>query len=546
MKRVFILLALIAGMALYWALAQPAPPALGTLFPPGALVYLEAKNFSALLADWDSSPEKAAWLKTANYDQFSRSHLFLRLSDAQTEFAGAAGIPPDYALVSAVAGGNSALAIYNIGDLEFLYATHLASARVLDTALWKARGNYQTHHAGGADYYVKEDAGTHRVAAFAYAGDLLLIATKEALLAGALQLRAQPAASLLSEPWFAQTTSAAPPGANDLRLVYNMDRLRATPQFRSYWVQRNATALGQFSAGLADLERTPGEIRERRVLIRATSDATPDESATGPLLAAIPDDAGLYRAWLHPDADQARQLIEEKVFAATAPPKPANEDAPPVAATPEAGAEQDLETRIDETPLTDDRVTLAFRALQAQLSATKLDAILQVEKTRAADVFVHVDSAIAILASTPWNAAATRAAIAQAAGSLWSVAGIGALDPLSKIALAIDGRWLVVGNSSDLVNEIMSRRNRPAAAGATYAARYRHARELANFERMTKLIDFPQIAPAPDPAAPREPLFYSENLASLGRVLARVRAAEIAVHDNGAMLHENVVYRIAP
>ena len=543
MKRLLVLPGAVAVVALYLAFAQPAPPALAALFPPGALVYLEAKNFSGLLADWDSSPEKAAWLKGASYDQFSRSHLFLRLRDAQTEFATAAGIPPDYALVSSVAGGNSALAFYNIGDLEFLYVTHLASSRALDTALWKVRGNYQTRRAAGVDYFVKEDAATHRVACFAYAGDLLLIATKEDLLAGTLQLRAQAAASLASESWFLQATSAAQPGSSDLRLVYNMDRLRATPQFRSYWVQRNASALGEFSAGIADLERASGEVRERRVLLRTNPGEAPDETAAGALLAAVPDDAGLYRSWLHPGADQARELIAEKIYAAIAPPKPKNEEAPPVDATPDAGAEQDLETRINEAPLTDDRVTAAFRALQDRLSAAKLDALLQVEKTRAGDVFIGADSAIAILAATPWDANAMRAALAQAAGSLWSVAGIGALDSLSKISIAADGRWFVVGNSADLVNEIMAHRNRPAAAGATYSAAYRHAREFANFERMTRLIDFPQIAPA---NTPREPLFYSENLTNLGRALARVQSAEIAVHDVGAMLRENVIYRIVP
>ena len=41
-------------------------------------------------------------------------------------------------------------------------------------------------------------------------------------------------------------------------------------------------------------------------------------------------------------------------------------------------------------------------------------------------------------------------------------------------------------------------------------------------------------------------MFYSENLAGLGRVLGRVQTAGIAVHDTGAMLRESVLYRVAP
>ena len=108
------------------------------MVPAGALLYLEARDFGALMADWNRSTEKRVWLASANYQAFSRSTLFIKLGQAQTEFATAAGVPPDYALLGSVAGGNSALAIYNIGELEFLYVTRLASARALDTALWKS------------------------------------------------------------------------------------------------------------------------------------------------------------------------------------------------------------------------------------------------------------------------------------------------------------------------------------------------------------------------------------------------------------------------
>jgi len=51
---------------------------------------------------------------------------------------------------------------------------------------------------------------------------------------------------------------------------------------------------------------------------------------------------------------------------------------------------------------------------------------------------------------------------------------------------------------------------------------------------------------AADPAQAREPMFYSENIASLGRALARLDTATIVVHDPGPMLRENVVYRMNP
>jgi hypothetical protein len=509
MKRLLYLpVALIA----YWAVAQNAPAPLAGIFPSGAMLYLESKDFGAMLRDWDASPEKSDWLKSPNYEAFSRSRLFLRLGDAQKEFAAAAGVPPDYAMLSAVAGTNSALGMYHIGNLEFLYATHLASARALSTALWKARGTYQTRRAGGVDYFVKEDTSTHRLAAFAYAGDLLLLATKESLIAGALELVArQNRPAVIGERWFQEaTTAAGAPG--ELRLVCDLAKLTETPHFRSYWVQRNVSALREFSSGAADLDRVRGEFRERRVLIRTlAAPAVTDESAAAQLIAMVPDDAGFYRAWLKPA--NAEAVIEQTFFSTSG--SVTSERAPVVGSTGEAGSEGDLETRIDTTPL--DRAVVPFKL------SGRVDGMLEVSKSAAGDIFVG-----------------TRSAVVLAGDGL----RLDAVDPAAALTIVSRGRFLIVGNSQDVVDAIVRKIGAAAAEGAAYVSVWRHGRELSNFERMTKLIDFPQV-PAAEPGDAREPLFFSENLASFGRVMRRVQSVEVVVHDAGSMLRETVVYRVS-
>ena len=556
MRRLLILSPIAAALAamVFWALAQPAPQPMSSLFPAGPVLYLEAKDFGTLLADWNGTAEKRDWLASANYDSFSRSQLFLKLGEAQLQFATAAGVPPDYALLTSIAGSNSAIAMYDIGKLEFLYITHVPSARAMNTSLWKTRGSYQTRHADNTDYFVKEDKPSHRVAAFAYTGDSLLLATKEELIAGALQLMAREAVrSVASETWFADSVRAAAPGPSDLRLVYNMATLWRTYQFRSHWVQGNVPELRQFSAGLADLERARGEIRERRVLLRATAEQATEssEGATGQLLAAVPDDAGLYRAWLHPAGLQAAQWIEEKLFPDATGAAAQSKSAPLITETQDAGSEVDLESRIDERPITETRDS--FKTLRDVLVAAHLDAMLDVSSTwlDADQVFVQPHSAIALLANTAWNADAIRAALGTAAEAVWSnsatatwrAGAVRELEGLGKLAMASEGKWLVIGDSAEMVNAVFARRNRTALAGAAYAAGWRHARELPNFERMTKLIDFPQM---PDPQAGGEPPFFSGNLASLGRTVKRIDAAAIVVHDAGAMLRESLVYKLNP
>lgn len=543
------------GALMFWAFAQPAPQTMPSLFPSGALLYLEAKDFGALLADWNASAEKRDWLASANYEGFSRSVLFLKLGDAQTQFAAAAGVPPDYALLTSVAGSNSAVALYDIGKLEFLYVAHIPSARAMNTSLWKLRGSYQTRHAGNADYFVKEDKASHRVAAFAYTSDTLLLATKEELIAASLRLMAREALpSAASEKWFADSVQAAASGPTDLRLVYNMSGLSRTYQFGSHWIQSNAPDLRQFASGLADLERTRGEIRERRVLLRATpADGTESaEGATGQLLAAVPDDAGLYRAWLHPAAGQAAQWIAEKLFSSGTASAPQSKLAPRVFETPDQGSEVDLESRIDERPIGDKPDSM--KALRDRLAAARIDAMLDVSSTRidADQVYVRPHSVIVLLGAANWDADAIRAALGSATEGVWSNAGtatwrtgaggVRELEGLGKLAMASDGKWLVIGDSVEMVNAVFARRNRTAVAGAAYAAGWRHARELPNFERMTTLIDFPQLPPG----GAGEPPYFAGNLASFGRTLKRVDTASIAVHDAGTMLRESVVYRVSP
>jgi hypothetical protein len=555
-RRLLMSVAAAAVAAIFWAVAQPAPAPMASLFPSGAVVYLEAKDFGALLNDWNASAEKTDWLGSANYDAFSHSQLYLKLADAQTQFAAAAGVPPDYALLGSVAGSNSALAMYDIGKLEFLYMTKAPSARVTGTALWKLRGSYQTRHAGRADYFIKEDVASHRTAAFAYAGDTLLLATKESLIAGALQLMARESVpSMAAEPWFASSIQAAGAGQSELRLVYNMASLAKTYQFRSHWIQGNVGELRQFSSGLTDLDRARGEVRERRVLLRASATESMEstESAAGQALAAVPDDAGLYRVWLRPTGAFAEAVVEQKLFPVATSAAPKGKFAPVVNNTADAGSEVDLESRIDEAPLTQARDEM--KALRAAFIAAKIDAMLDVQQTKvdADQVYVRPHFAVALLAAS-WDGNAIRAALGSAAAGLWAQGsaptwrtganGVMELDGLGKVAMAAQGRWLVIGDSAEMVNAVFSRRARPAVAGAAYAAGWKHARELPNFERLTTLIDFPQLPTEEQAGA--EPPFFSGNIASLGGVLKRVDTASIIVHDAGALLKEAVVYKMNP
>ncbi len=281
MKRI----AIVFSVALVWpesvgprtGAAAPAPPPLSKYVPAGPLLYLEAKDFSSLLGDWNSSPQKQQWIRSSSYEVFSRSRLFLRLKGASDQFAAAAGLPPDMNFLSQVSGERSVLALYDIGNLQFLYITDLPSARSMQTTLWQTRAKFEPRSAGGVDFYLRRDPESKREVAFAISGDYLLLATREDLMAGALQLMSgKPDRTVESESWWAQSTAAAGQ-AGDLRMVLDLEKLVPNGYFRTYWVQQNITDLSQYSAAISDLFRSSQQYREERVLIRKKE---PEEAAS--------------------------------------------------------------------------------------------------------------------------------------------------------------------------------------------------------------------------------------------------------------------------
>jgi hypothetical protein len=167
MKRIAWIGAAAACSAALWLIAQVQTPQPGpaSLMPDGALLYLEANNFHSLLHEWDASQAKRAWLAGDDYAGFSRSRLFQRLSQAQDEFSTTATVPTDANMLGSVAGGESALALYDIGNLQFVYVTRMEEAKAEATPLWLARDKFEQRAEGAARFYLREDPQSNRTAA---------------------------------------------------------------------------------------------------------------------------------------------------------------------------------------------------------------------------------------------------------------------------------------------------------------------------------------------------------------------------------------------
>ena len=569
--------ALAAGVALESALT-PAK-SMAAWMPSGAQLYFESPDFAGLLHDWNSSPEKQLWLKSDNYEVFSRSRLFGRFSDAQGEFAGAAGQQPDMAFLNQIAGKESALALYDIGKLEFLYITHMPNAQATQTGLMQSRNDFEMRKVGDAVFYVRssnravpgsgDQSGPERTVAFAASGDYLLLATREDLLAGALALmQNQNEQALDKDEWFAeitQTSSKSGEGPGDLRMVLDLSRLVSSPYFRSYWVQQNITDMSHYRAAISDLYRTRGEFHEERVMLpKSPESAKAEQSDLGQIKQLVPEDAGFYRAESAPGVERVLETIDTRLLSRETADYTDREAAPPeVDSVALAGGEDDLETRIDAPPAAVQPKGAELADLRGLLEAEQPDAMLVVEKSNSQSdgVFVGYHSAVVLESAKPWSASDVEAAIDQALGLHLTAGVLGiewkqsgemqtyfALDGIASLAFAIDGRYCMIGDDAEMLNAMMQKAGAAKSSSGqslVMLSGFNHQAERENFARATHLMDGAGAnagADANGEGSGDAPQFFSRNVASLSRTFVAMRSEQVSAYWKSGALHQTVRY----
>ena len=546
-----------------WAaieLGQPPKP-LPTLMPEGALLYIEAKDFGGLLADWNGSAEKRAWLAGDNYAAFSRSRLFQRLSGAQDEFSTTAGIPADAALLAKVAGRESGLGIYDIGNLGFVYVTRMAQSQVETTPIWQVRGRFEQRTEGSAQFYVRTDTKTGRTAAFAAREGWLILATDDSLVAGVLdRLQGVPGRGLPDEGWYADLLRDAPKNTQpDLRMALNLTELVPSPYFRSYWVQQNITEMKQYTAALCELVRASDQFREERQLLRKTDAAPPSTAEAGDLAALAPPDAAFYSAQSAPDPAAVLQELRDGLLER----KPAEVydrwSAPALPAQNNAGSPGSLEERINVAPAVE-RQSDPWQPLRSLLKNASPTAMLEVDSDRAGPVFLSLDSAFVLTSAQIWDEAAVRTALtatlqpgltAGRLGLAWEKRPSAAGDYLAlagqiPLFAAFRGKQLLLASDSGLLEKVLARTQSPAGArpsGLTYTAVFRHsAQEQQNFNILFTRLDRPGGGSNVYHRNGEDNPFFSGSLSSLSRTFAAVDEERVEELDQGAKVTQTVIY----
>lgn len=551
------ILALCAAAVAFVQVSATAGRPLAELLPAGALLLLESPDFGDLVTRWHGSPEKTSWLESANYQAFSRSKLFFQLNEAQAEFSAVAGLPTDVSLLDSIAGGESALAIYDIGELGFVYLTRLESARTFETLLWQRRANFESRSAAGVTYFARDDSESGRSVAFAVIDDLLIVGTSADLVARTIRLTTgETIARLSSEQWY----SAAAPASNGqspaLRMRYNLTALIRTPHFRSYWIHQNATALRSYSAGSSELYFTPDGLREERAFVKTSPTAAPQTAPPdlGRVLAAVPSDSDYFRLRGPVASQEVAQLFGRKLFQPKIESAARQDSAPTAYASGNSvGSESQLETRIDIAPARGSDQGLDLSRLAELPQTAGVGAVAEISQARLSrgGVLVRMENALVLTAQSDWDVASIRTAFsdillarfgAAAPEDDWTQRGnTFALDGLAPLFVETRGNLLVVSNADALHTAIVRSLDVEAPSLlATEILGFRHGIARVGYETLMRHLDFINNGYGDDPQ--RAPYFFSENVLSLGQALARVEEVRVTRHHETGILRETVEY----
>jgi hypothetical protein len=545
-----------------WTLFRPQPGpthALDQMMPEGALLYIEARDFSGLLKDWNTAPERAAWTRSDDYRVFSNSRLFLRLGQASDQFAVAAGLPPDMKFLVDAAGTESAVAVYDIGNLEFLYITRLGSGDFLQSTLWQSRNKFQPRTAGGKPFFARKDEQSGRVVAFAVADNYLILGTREDLVAGSLELMSGSKGRTLSkEGWYTQALAAGQAKAGDLRMVLNMEKIAVTPHFRTYWIQHNITEMQSYGSAISDLYREGATYREERVVLpkKQGDEASLAQSAQAvtALLGALPKDYGFYQAG-PTEAKSSLAILEQKILTPRSGAARTEQQAPQVQLTGgQTGAATDLETRIDVEPASRTSLDPAEGLrLQLEKAGPQAMMVVQASSKNGDGVLLRIPAVVAVAASADWDVPSVQRAMQDilAPGLTASRLGLGwrevkeaggyyELDGLSPVQMAVRGKVLFLANEAALLSSVLQTKNQPLSQPASYSAGFNHSRERQNFYKFSKLVDQRSIT------KDAEPQFFSQNMASFSRAFAKLDSEEMITRQTKDRIQQTVTYRWMP
>ncbi len=295
---------LFVGVVVFGALSQKKnePFALAKDFPREPLVYAQIADLPALIKLWNESKLKEKYLNSKNFDDFQKHHLAMKLISRWEEFNTSAGFPIDLETISGLAETRAALAVYDIGKLEFVFIAPMTGEVFNATKFFQNQSNFeeQTLEDGTVFYScnVEADRGRQKQKLlFANLKGRFVLATSEKLLLRTLiNINGKSKKDRLAdEPLFNNLSGKIKP--NLATVWVNQTALNNDYYFKHYWLMNDAKELKNIRAGIFDFEIREKELVERREFLLNDVKVNLDIPAekANQILSVLPENIPFYR-----------------------------------------------------------------------------------------------------------------------------------------------------------------------------------------------------------------------------------------------------------
>ncbi len=228
-------------------------------FPEGALVYAQFRDLPALYKIWEGSELKQKYLESINFAEFENGHLALKLLSRLGEFEAASGFPIGVSTLLNSSETKAAIAVYDIGRLEFVFVAPLSEEKsLLSEFVINKSGFDEETLPDGTVYYSKDvdaDRGRQRQKLlFATSNGRFVIATDEVKLFKTLSLinGNSKEKSLFTAPSFRSLRDKLEP--HDVTVWVDQRKLNDDWYFKNYWAFGNRNDLKNIRSGIFDFE----------------------------------------------------------------------------------------------------------------------------------------------------------------------------------------------------------------------------------------------------------------------------------------------------
>lgn len=276
--RVLLLIAVAVFTLSHHSDGQQARPLgeqlkLAGVMPGGALVYLQMRDLNTLMKTWVASPTREAFYNSSSFKNFEKSNIYLKFQDRRKDFEAALGFGVDESRLSELAGGASAVALYDIGKIELVFITEVGREKAVTTTLFKNVPQFQERSSNSLPYYVRDvatDGGRlNQQFCFAHVDGKLIVTTTEGLMIRALGNAKAPGQDAALADVLDIANQARGFAARDVTMWLDQMKLNRSRHFKSYWIygnlgEKSRDSLAKIESGLIDLRFAADGLNEQR------------------------------------------------------------------------------------------------------------------------------------------------------------------------------------------------------------------------------------------------------------------------------------------